>query len=99
MPIYEFKCEKCGKIVEKLQRMSDPYPAACEFCHEGPMKKLISSSGFVLKGSGWYVTDFKKSGSTASSPTSPSQSSSSAESKEASPSASSSTTKSPSVDK
>ena len=54
MPLYEYECEKCGKQIEVLQGMNDPAPE----CH-GPMKKLISRSSFHLKGTGWYVTDYK----------------------------------------
>ena len=57
MPIYEYECEKCGKILEIMQKFSDAPLSECE-CH-GKLKKLISSSSFHLKGSGWYVTDYK----------------------------------------
>ncbi len=66
MPIYEYQCEKCGQIVENWQKVSDPPLERCESCG-GPMKKLISQTTFQLKGSGWYVTDYKK-GSSSSSP-------------------------------
>ena len=54
MPIYEYICEKCGKTVEAIQKVDDPPPE----CH-GEMKKLISNSSFILKGKGWYATDYK----------------------------------------
>jgi putative FmdB family regulatory protein len=54
MPIYEYQCLKCGKIVEALKGVNDPPPK----CH-GPMKKLISKGSFILKGKGWYATDYK----------------------------------------
>jgi putative FmdB family regulatory protein len=54
MPIYEYMCEKCGKTIEAIQKVNDPAPE----CH-GKMKKLISKSSFILKGKGWYVTDYK----------------------------------------
>jgi putative FmdB family regulatory protein len=57
MPIYEYKCAKCGKEFEKVQRITDEAVLECEFCH-GTAKRLISRSSFVLKGSGWYVTDY-----------------------------------------
>ena len=57
MPIYEYECEKCGKIIEVMQKFSDAPLSECE-CH-GSLRKLISSSSFHLKGSGWYVTDYK----------------------------------------
>jgi len=57
MPIYEYKCTKCGKEFEKVQRITDEAVLECEFC-KGTAKRLISRSSFVLKGSGWYVTDY-----------------------------------------
>ncbi len=57
MPIYEYECEKCGKIIENWQRISDPPLTTCEACG-GKLHKLISQSTFHLKGSGWYVTDY-----------------------------------------
>ena len=67
MPIYEYRCQECGKTSELLQRMSDPPMAACPLCG-GPVKKLISSPAVQFKGSGWYVTDYgsKKNDSGAS---------------------------------
>ena len=57
MPIYEYECKKCGHQTEVMQKFSDLPIAECDTCH-GKMKKLISSSTFHLKGSGWYVTDY-----------------------------------------
>jgi putative FmdB family regulatory protein len=57
MPIYEYKCKKCGKEFELFQNMTDPVVKNCKFC-KGPVNKLISMSSFHLKGSGWYVTDY-----------------------------------------
>lgn len=57
MPIYEYKCKKCGKEFEVFQQMSDPVVKACRFC-KGPVHKLMSLSSFHLKGTGWYVTDY-----------------------------------------
>ncbi len=63
MPIYEYECESCGKVVESWQKFSDPPLTTCESCG-GRLHKLISMSSFHLKGSGWYVTDYagKKAG-------------------------------------
>lgn len=69
MPIYEYECTKCGKVVEVMQKFSDPPLTECEACH-GSLRKLISMSTFHLKGSGWYVTDYARKGSTSPSPTS-----------------------------
>jgi putative FmdB family regulatory protein len=57
MPIYEYRCQSCGKTSELLQKMSDPPMAACPLCG-GEVKKLISSPAVQFKGSGWYVTDY-----------------------------------------
>ena len=57
MPIYEYTCTKCKKIVEILQKADDPAPQ----CH-GAMQKLVSNTSFILKGTGWYVTDYKDKG-------------------------------------
>ena len=57
MPIYEYKCEKCGKEHEVMQKMTEKPLTVCESCG-GRLKKLISNTSFVLKGSGWYVTDY-----------------------------------------
>ena len=59
MPIYEYKCRKCGKEYELFQKISDPAVKSCKFCR-GPVHKLISVSSFHLKGTGWYVTDRSK---------------------------------------
>lgn len=62
MPIYEYRCDKCGLEKEYLQKVSDAPISACP-CGESTMTKLISAAGFQLKGSGWYATDFKNGGS------------------------------------
>jgi len=53
MPIYEFVCEACGRIVERLQKLTDPPPGACPECG-GKMAKIMSRNSFQLKGGGWY---------------------------------------------
>ncbi len=59
MPIYEYRCEKCGHELEAMQKMADAPLTECPKCGEPALKKLISAAGFRLKGSGWYETDFK----------------------------------------
>lgn len=59
MPIYEYKCEKCGKVFDVLQKLNSDPVETCIDCG-GKVEKLISSSSFQFKGSGWYVTDYKK---------------------------------------
>lgn len=53
MPIYEYRCPECGHEFEKLQKISAPAPA-CPNCSFAEVKKKVSASAFVLKGSGWY---------------------------------------------
>ena len=62
MPLYEYQCESCGKVHEIIQKFSDEPLSECPEC-KGPMSKLISRSSFALKGTGWYTTDYKRSGS------------------------------------
>ena len=62
MPIYEYRCGACGHELEALQKLSEPPLSDCPECSKPALAKLISAVGFQLKGSGWYVTDFKSSG-------------------------------------
>ncbi len=66
MPIYEYHCESCGFQKEFLQKMSDPVLTTCPACKKEALHKMVTAAGFQLKGSGWYATDFKNSGSSAS---------------------------------
>jgi putative FmdB family regulatory protein len=59
MPIYEYKCKKCGSHFEKRQSVSEEPLKVCEHC-EGELEKQWSLSGFAFKGEGWYVTDYSK---------------------------------------
>ena len=59
MPIYEYRCNECGHEVEALQKLSDAPLVACPACGKPALQKLVSAAGFQLKGSGWYVTDFR----------------------------------------
>jgi putative FmdB family regulatory protein len=68
MPIYEYACEKCGKITERIQKVTDRAPRKCESCG-GKLSKVMSRSSFQLKGGGWYKDLYssapeKKGGST-----------------------------------
>ena len=54
MPTYEYLCDKCGHEFERQQRISDPPVKSCPSCKSRRVKKLISRTSFVLKGSGWY---------------------------------------------
>jgi len=59
MPIYEYKCTECDHELEKLQKLSDDPLVDCPECGNPGLKKMISATGFRLKGTGWYETDFK----------------------------------------
>ncbi len=59
MPIYEYRCHRCGKTVEIMQKFSDLPLSRCPRC-SGKVSKIISNCSFQLKGTGWYVTDYKK---------------------------------------
>lgn len=61
MPIYEYRCQDCNHEFERMQKFSDPPLDACPTC-AGSVQKLISRSAFHLKGSGWYVTDYRRNG-------------------------------------
>ena len=61
MPIYEYQCEHCG-VFEEMQRISDPPLGRCPTCKR-KVRRLISNTSFQLKGSGWYATDYARSGS------------------------------------
>ena len=60
MPIYEYKCQKCGTF-EATQRITEKPLSKCPRC-KGKVKKLISNTSFQLKGTGWYVTDYARKG-------------------------------------
>lgn len=57
MPIYEYSCQKCHKELEIMQKITDAPVPKCPECG-GKMKKIISNTSFVLKGTGWYATDY-----------------------------------------
>ena len=63
MPIYEYRCAKCGFQKEYLQRLSDAPLTKCPECGKKTFNKMVTAAGFQLKGTGWYATDFKNSGS------------------------------------
>jgi len=59
MPIYAYKCESCGHAKDVLQKISDAPLTECPACGKATFSKQITAAGFQLKGSGWYVTDFR----------------------------------------
>jgi putative FmdB family regulatory protein len=66
MPLYEFRCESCGHQIETILAFSDPLPTTCEACG-GTLKKLLAAPAVQFKGSGFYLTDYGKSGSAGAS--------------------------------
>ncbi|MFM8901249.1 MAG: FmdB family zinc ribbon protein [Burkholderiales bacterium] len=87
MPIYAYRCDTCGHAKDVLQKMSDPVLTTCPACGAPSFQKQVTAAGFQLKGSGWYVTDFR--GGSAGAPAEKS-----ADSGEAKPAAAASETKS-----
>lgn len=68
MPIYAYKCDSCGHTLELLQKMSDSPARDCPSCGAATLVKQVTAAGFQLKGSGWYVTDFRGGQSAKSAP-------------------------------
>jgi putative FmdB family regulatory protein len=60
MPIYAYRCAACGHAKDVLQKMSDPPLVDCPACGQPRLEKQVTAAGFQLKGSGWYVTDFRE---------------------------------------
>jgi putative FmdB family regulatory protein len=59
MPIYAYRCQSCGFAKDVLQKMSDDVLTICPECNQSSFQKQVTAAGFQLKGSGWYVTDFR----------------------------------------
>jgi putative FmdB family regulatory protein len=59
MPIYAYRCTSCGFEKDHLQKLNDPALLTCPQCHQDTYRKQITAAGFLLKGEGWYATDFK----------------------------------------
>ena len=59
MPIYAYRCDECGFTKDLLQKISDPVLTVCPSCSKEAFKKQVTAAGFQLKGTGWYVTDFR----------------------------------------
>jgi putative FmdB family regulatory protein len=60
MPIYEYRCAKCG-VFEQIQRITEKSVKRCPTC-KGKVERIMSSTSFVLKGTGWYATDYPRGG-------------------------------------
>jgi putative FmdB family regulatory protein len=88
MPLYEYRCKKCGHHFEKIQSFSAPDEKECPVC-KGEVERLISAPSFQFKGTGWYVNDYPSKGSRhASRPSESSGNGKSAASSESKPAAS-----------
>jgi len=57
MPTYEYECPRCPRVFEVKQRITEPALVTCDVCG-GPIHRLLSAAPFILKGGGWYVTDY-----------------------------------------
>jgi putative FmdB family regulatory protein len=68
MPLYEYQCESCGERFELIQKYSDAPPETCPKCGKGPVQRLLSSPAIQFKGTGWYITDYAKKGTSAAGP-------------------------------
>ncbi|MGF6264611.1 putative FmdB family regulatory protein [Paraburkholderia youngii] len=71
MPIYAYRCGSCGFGKDVLQKMSDPQLTQCPECGKDTFSKQLTAAGFQLKGSGWYVTDFRGGSGGTSAPAAP----------------------------
>lgn len=65
MPIYAYRCSACGHAKDVLQKLSDAPLTTCPSCGAETFGKQVTAAGFQLKGSGWYVTDFRGGGGAA----------------------------------
>ncbi|SNS21090.1 putative regulatory protein, FmdB family [Noviherbaspirillum humi] len=68
MPIYAYRCEACGFAKDVLQKVSDAPLTDCPTCGKSSFKKQLTAAGFQLKGTGWYVTDFRNGSGSTSTP-------------------------------
>ena len=94
MPIYAYRCDACGFAKDVLQKISDAPLSDCPECGKAEFKKQLTAAGFQLKGTGWYVTDFRNGGSGGSGNSSPKTESSSASSSASSAASTASSTES-----
>ncbi|CAB3768419.1 FmdB family transcriptional regulator [Burkholderia puraquae] len=90
MPIYAYRCEACGFAKDVLQKMSDAPLSQCPECGKDAFRKQVTAAGFQLKGSGWYVTDFRGGSGGTSAPATASGDAAPAAAAEAAPAAASS---------
>ena len=80
MPLYEYQCDACAHRFEVIQKFSDPPIDVCPKCG-GAVKKLLSSPAIQFKGTGWYITDYARSGKSEGSSSAPASSETKTETK------------------
>jgi len=68
VPLYEFRCRKCGHRFEVIQKHDDPHPKKCPKCGKRSIEKLLSAPAIQFKGTGWYITDYQRKGSSTQLP-------------------------------
>ncbi|RPI24303.1 MAG: zinc ribbon domain-containing protein [Acidobacteria bacterium] len=67
MPLYEYRCQSCGQLIEVIQKFSDAPLETCQKCN-GKLERLLSAAAIQFKGTGWYITDYaRKNGKNGSS--------------------------------
>lgn len=68
MPLYEYECQACGHRFERIQRFSDRLVKKCPECGKAKVRKLLSAPAVQFKGTGWYITDYQRKGSSTAMP-------------------------------
>lgn len=96
MPLYEYQCEKCGSVFEKMQKFSDDPVKVHEDCG-GAVHRLLSAPALQFKGTGWYITDYARGGKSANNGKSSSEAKSETKTESKPSSSSDSSTSSPST--
>ncbi len=84
MPLYEYRCRRCGTEIEKIQKFSDPPLTRCEACG-GKLEQVISAPAIQFQGTGWYVTDYAHKSGTPAAPSPHNGNGSASKKKEAAP--------------
>jgi putative FmdB family regulatory protein len=87
MPIYAYRCASCGHAQDVLRKISDPALTTCPACQSDSFEKQVTAAGFQLKGSGWYVTDFRGGSGGSSKPATEAAAAAPAASSDAAPAA------------
>jgi putative FmdB family regulatory protein len=98
MPVYEYECKSCGSRFEKVQPITADPITECVNCGQGPIRRIFHPVGVIFKGSGWYITDSRKSASASAPVSDKSSSAKSDDSKESKPSGEGNNDSKPSAD-